>query len=182
MAVITRSRALAIITFCLLSDQLSKLLVRQSMAEGDSIRLLGDLFRLTYVENRAGVMGISLIPMWLLTLLSVSAAVWMAWWLFSSLPAKGWLQAILPWILGGALGNMVDRIWFRSVTDMLDVDIPDIRIAPMNLAGWAFPGFELERWWVFNLADSYIFVCMILLILLSLAGKLDPQTEQGSDR
>jgi len=133
------------------------------MAPGDSIPVLGDIFRLTHVENRAGVMGISILPLWLLTLISLPAVAYMLFWLWRRLPAQGWMERLLPWILGGAAGNLWDRVTRRRVTDMFDVDIPDI----------ALGSFQLERWWVFNLADSYIFVCMIILLVLGFTGRLD---------
>jgi lipoprotein signal peptidase len=150
------------------------------MVEGESFALLGDFFRITYVENRAGVMGISLLPMWLLSLLSIVAALAMGVWLFRRLPQKGWIPATLPWILGGALGNMIDRLVFGSVTDMFDVNIPDIHLPAIHSIG--FSGFHLDRWWVFNLADSYIFVCMILLMALSFTGHIESSGEERESK
>lgn len=133
------------------------------MAPGESIPLLGDVFRLTHVENRAGVMGISILPLWLLTLISLPAVGYMLFWLWRRLPAQGWMERLLPWILGGAAGNLWDRVVRHRVTDMFDVDMPDITLG----------AFHLERWWVFNLADSYIFVCMIVLLALGFTGRLE---------
>ncbi len=151
--------------FCFASDQLLKVAVRSAMVESQSVQVLGDAFRLTYVENRAAVMGISLLPLWVVTLASLPAMAIMAWWMWRRLPSRSWLARILPWVVGGAAGNLFDRLLFRQVTDMLDVDFPDI----------ALGAFQLERWWVCNLADCYIFVGMILLIVFSFNGKLEDE-------
>lgn len=135
--------------------------------------------RLSHVENRAGVMGIRLLPMWALTLLSLPAVALMFWWLWKQLPARHWLARLLPWVLGGAAGNLWDRVVRQRVTDMFDVDIPDLHLAAGRVLGFDFPGFHLERWWVFNLADSFLFVCMIWLLVLGLLGRLEEEPAVG---
>lgn len=172
---ITRARAVLIIALCFATDQLLKLAVRVWLEPGQSLPLLGDWVRLTLVENRAGVMGISLLPLWALTALSLPAVVLLGWWLWRQLPGRTWLVRLLPWVLGGAAGNLWDRVLRGRVTDMFDVDIPDIHLPAARLAGFDFPGFHLERWWVFNLADSFIFVCMILILILGLSGRLEQE-------
>lgn len=58
-------------------------------------------------------------------------------------------------ILSGAVGNLIDRIFFGKVTDFLDVDFFNI-----SLGNW-----HIERWYVFNIADSCIVIGVILLII-----------------
>jgi signal peptidase II len=159
--------------FCLLTDQLSKLAVRLWINQENELQFFGEIFRIVHVENTAGVMGIGIIPMWVLSILSIGAVVLIAYWLWKMLPSKDWWALILPWVLGGALGNLIDRIMYRSVTDMFDVDIPDVNLPAFDWWIIHFDGFYLTRWWVFNVADSYIFLSMILLIFLSLSGRLD---------
>ncbi len=53
-------------------------------------------------------------------------------------------------ILGGAFGNLIDRIFFGGVTDFI---------------WWDFPDFIMERWPVFNIADSSIVVAICLLVV-----------------
>lgn len=177
-----------IIGGCVLLDQASKLAVRSGMPLGSSRPLLGDVIRLTHVENRAAVMGLDLLPMGILTIVSVVAVFALGWWLRSLMdqqeqPAARRLAAILPWVIGGALGNLIDRGLFRGVTDMVDVDIPDINLPAFSLGPLDFGGLQLERYWVFNIADSFIFVGMVLIIVLSLTGHLDehPQPAESAD-
>ena len=58
-------------------------------------------------------------------------------------------------ILSGAFGNFIDRIFIHKVIDFIDVNIPDINIF----------GFELQRWPIFNIADSFICMGVVLLLL-----------------
>ena len=73
----------------------------------------------------------------------------------------------LSFILGGAIGNLIDRIAFRKVVDFLDCDIPDIVIPHFEIGFFSFPGYYLPRWPIFNVADMAVTVG-ILLIFMSL--------------
>ena len=74
-------------------------------------------------------------------------------------------------IIGGALGNLLDRMLYKRVVDFMDVDIPDIGIPAFEILSLQFPGFELHRWPVFNVADVFITAGMILLIIVSFYDK-----------
>jgi signal peptidase II len=169
----TRPLAFWILIFCFVSDQLLKVACRQFLTPHEPLSIWGEQLQLTLLENRAGVMGIDLLPMWVLSLLSLLAIFFIAYWLYRILPSREPLARILPWILGGALGNFYDRLFRGSVTDFFDVNIPDLHINPFDLLGLHFAGFHLERWWVFNLADSFIFVGMLVIVFLSLSGQLE---------
>jgi signal peptidase II len=69
-------------------------------------------------------------------------------------------------ILGGALGNLIDRVLFGPVTDFFSMDFPD---------------FIMERFPVFNIADSSIFIGVVLMIIdmLFIKDKPSPLPETG---
>ncbi|MEA3296675.1 MAG: signal peptidase II, partial [candidate division Zixibacteria bacterium] len=79
----------------------------------------------------------------------------------------------LAFITGGAIGNIIDRIRFGRVVDFLDVDFFDIDIL----------GYQLSRWWTFNIADAAI-TCAIVFIIVSVLlfpskhTPKPPETEQ----
>ena len=68
-------------------------------------------------------------------------------------------QPILAWpmsfIVGGAIGNIIDRIRFGQVVDFIDIDIPDINFLRM----------QIDRWWTFNIADASISCSLVFLIV-----------------
>jgi len=72
----------------------------------------------------------------------------------------------LAFIAGGAIGNLIDRIRLGHVVDFIDVDIPDINLF----------GFHMERFWIFNIADSAISCAIVFLLIqiLFLHKTLDP--------
>lgn len=63
----------------------------------------------------------------------------------------------LSFIAGGAAGNLVDRIQFGRVIDFVDVDFFDVNLF----------GYQLNRWWTFNIADAAI-SCAIVFLLIHL--------------
>lgn len=64
----------------------------------------------------------------------------------------------LAFIAGGAIGNLIDRIRLGYVIDFIDVDFFDIDLF----------GFQLERWWTFNIADAAISCSIVFLIVYML--------------
>ncbi len=125
-------------------DQVSKFLIRANMSPGQSIPEDG-LFRITYVTNIGGVFGILSNQAFLIILTTAVGIA--AILLYSRYPIfKRMLVKIsLGLLLGGALGNLIDRLSFGWVVDFIDI------------------GFGQYRWPTFNLADSAIVLGVILL-------------------
>ncbi|MEW6750211.1 MAG: signal peptidase II [Candidatus Latescibacterota bacterium] len=131
----------------LIVDQVTKLVVMQTMMRNQSISVLGDVFRLTYIHNSGAAFGLNLGSPALHTLVSIVALAALAW-LFRTSPAENRVMRVsLCLILGGALGNIVDRLRLSEVVDFLDFGIGTL------------------RWPVFNVADSCVTVGIVLLAL-----------------
>ena len=133
-------------------DQISKfwvLEVYQLPARG-SVEIL-PFFSLSMVWNRGVSFGLlqsdADLGRWGLAVFSTGVAIALAFW--ARKVTRPWLATALGLVIGGAVGNLIDRIRFGAVADFLDVS-------------WLyFP-------WVFNVADSAITIGVILLILDSL--------------
>ncbi len=127
-------------------DQVSKILVLTHLYE-DQLRLIPDVFHFTYVENRGMAFGLLAEHRWVFLFLSVVgiALIGFYLWFFS----KGTTGRIgLALIIGGGIGNMIDRVRLGFVVDFLDF--------------CAFP----ELWgWVFNIADTAVCVGAALFVL-----------------
>ncbi len=143
-------RALVYAAFVVLLDQVTKYLVRQHLELHATVRVLGNFFRLTYVENSGIVFGIrvgSAQP--LITGLSIIAAVLILYYFFRERENHVLIRLSLALVLGGAIGNLIDRILFGRVTDFLDF------------------GIGTYRFFVFNAADSAVTIGVILFLILT---------------
>ena len=126
-------------------DQLSKLWIRANLILGQSLPQDSPI-RLTYVLNEGAVFGLGVPP----TVIFVFGACLIIFLiLLYRSPWVGRTRWIWGIILGGAFGNLIDRLHSGYVTDFIDVRV----------------------WPVFNLADSAMVIGSCLLILFLLRGK-----------
>jgi len=132
-----------------LADQLTKWLMLARFAPGERLELTG-FFNLVLVFNKGAAFSfLAAAQGWqtpLLAAFALGAAVVVSVLIVRS-PERRLLCAGLALILGGALGNLVDRLRFGHVVDFLD----------LHAAGWHWPAF--------NVADSAITIGAALLIL-----------------
>lgn len=140
-------------------DQFSKMAIRNLFAKIDmhTIPVFGNFFRLTFVENSGAVFGIDPqlgnLTNIILTILHIIAIAVIIYLFLKNKHALPRFSFTL--ILSGAFGNLIDRIIFGRVTDFLDVDFFNLTIG----------NWHIDRWYVFNIADSCIVVGVILLII-----------------
>ncbi len=135
-----------------IADQLTKWLALASLAPGERRELTGFLNLVLWFNKGAAFSFLSDAPGWqtpLLVAFAVGAAIVVSVLLVRS-PAKRLFAGGLALILGGAVGNVIDRLRFGHVVDFID----------LHAAGWHWPAF--------NVADSAITVGAVLLILDSL--------------
>jgi len=144
-------------------DQISKIIVKNSMQLHDSIEVLGDFFKLTYIENPGMAFGIQLESKLLFTMLSVIASLIIFIYLIRLPNERLLFRFSLSLILGGAIGNLIDRIFFGKVIDFFDVEFFNIIIPPFKILFINFQGYELTRWPIFNVADSAVTCGMVLI-------------------
>ena len=121
------------------------------------IRVLGEFLRFIYVRNPGSAMGLFPVGRWVLVGVSVAATVFLAWLYRTTDPALRLRRAAMAAILGGALGNLVDRVFY----DGLVVDFIDV-------------GLGTHRFYTFNVADMGVSVGgAILFLCLVLEGRRD---------
>ena len=119
--------ALWLVPVVLLLDQVSKWVVVRRMELGQSIEVLGNFFRLTYIHNPGAAFGIDIGSPLLHTLASVVALGVLAWMFRQAPPDARLLRLALGMVLGGALGNIVDRVRLGEVVDFFDVGLGTLR-------------------------------------------------------
>ncbi len=131
-----------------------------------SFPLLGDFARFTYIENAGMAFGIDVGAKLFFSLFSLLASIAIFLYLYSIRKEKLSVKIPIALILGGAVGNLIDRIfygiWFNhgklfygKVVDFIDVDFIDVN----------FFGYQLTRWPVFNVADASVTIGITLLLV-----------------
>ena len=146
------------------ADQASKFLVLRQIELGTSVPILGNLVLFTHQMNPAGAMSIRLGPPVFYLVVTAVVAVFIGY----SLVAHGMgkmTRAALLLVLGGAVGNMIDRIRFGAVVDFIDVEFFDFSMPAIDLGPIQVPGEVMTRWPVFNIADACVSVGIVLLLL-----------------
>jgi signal peptidase II len=176
---IKKFKFLIISLLVILSDQLSKTVVAHNFQIGESIPVLGNFFKLTFVLNPGGVFGSKLGSQNFYTLISILAIIAVSWLFFKTRRSETWLKIGLCTVLGGAVGNLIDRFRFGEVVDFLDFDFFNINLPPSKILFFNFPGFSLERWPVFNLADSFVLIGMVLIVIHLLKSPKNESLNSG---
>ncbi|MBZ0182975.1 MAG: signal peptidase II [Melioribacteraceae bacterium] len=172
-------RVLYLTVFVVIFDQLTKVLVKginipflnldlSGMRYGQSFNIIGEFVKFTFVENPGMAFGIDVgeTSKLFLSLFSIIASIGILIYLFKLKDEKLILRLALALILGGAIGNMIDRtfygifygyapIFYGRVVDFINVDFFDFSIF----------GRTYERWPIFNIADSAVTVGVILLLI-----------------
>jgi signal peptidase II len=153
----------SIISAVLILDQVTKYLARIFLQPVHSVSIIGDFFRLTYVENPGIAFGLRINNKLFFSFLSMVAVLIIFYYLFTLKNHKN-LRIAFAMILGGAFGNLIDRFLFGRVVDFLDFEFIDIRIPPFKMLFLNFSGYSMDRWPVFNIADIAVTLGMVVII------------------
>jgi len=137
--------ALALALTVFVADQAIKSMVEGSMQVGESITLVPGFLSLTYIKNDGGAFGILGGSQMILLVGSTVAVVVVLWMLLSGRPSMLTMLGC-GLILGGAAGNLLDRLSSGEVTDYI----------------------HFSFWYIFNAADAAIVVGVGLLLLSAL--------------
>lgn len=161
----TRSRSNAISwlrlsALAIIVDQLSKWWVLTHTFPGQQVPLIDGFLYRTLAFNRGAAFSFladgSGWQRWFFVVLAVAISVALVVWLWRT-PRRDWRTALpLALIIGGAVGNLIDRVRDGQVTDFILVFFGD----------WAYPAF--------NVADSCITVGAVILVAFSLFGQKKP--------
>jgi len=170
-------RFLIITILVILADQLSKTAVICLLPPGESVSVLGNLFRLTLVLNPGGVFGTRLGSQNFYAFISLLAIGITLWFFFKTKTQEKSFRIGLCLVLGGAVGNLIDRFRFGEVVDFLDFDFFNVSLPPTKILFLKSPGFYLDRWPVFNLADSFVLIGMVLVVIHLLFYKENPTAD-----
>ena len=133
--------------FVILLDQITKWLIVSKMYLGESIPIIDNIFYITSHRNRGAAWGILQGQMWLFYVITIIVIVGIMYYLYKAAKGKWMLGVSLALMLGGAIGNFIDRVIRKEVVDFIHTYV----------FGYNFP--------VFNIADSALVIGVILLMI-----------------
>lgn len=136
-------------------DQLSKNVVRNNVDSKSYIEVIENHFILTNVENTGAMLGFGqdlppLLKIIFLQLLPVVVLVILLMRILWKSHLKGWLIVAFAFVIGGGIGNLIDRIAYGSVTDFFQIKIGIFRTG------------------IFNMADVSVTIGILLLLFFSM--------------
>lgn len=176
-------------------DQVSKFLVKginlpslgivtKGMKPGETIDIIDNFFRLTFIENPGMAFGLEIGSKQLRSVFTIIASIFIVYFIYKNRKEIFYLRISLALILGGAIGNLIDRIFYGviygsdkilqgNVVDFFQINIPDIKIF----------GKVFYSWPIFNVADIAVsagFV-MILIGYRKIFNNKEAEEQQPSD-
>ncbi len=155
---------LSVAAVILLLDIVTKVLAVRLLTPGQPVSIIGDTVTWTLVRNSGAAFSMATGYTWVLTLVATAVVIGIVW--MGRRLVSPWWALGLGLILGGALGNLVDR-FFRS---------------PGPLRGHVVDFLSIGWWPVFNVADPAVVGGAILLVVLSLFGfDFDTVGRRGKD-
>ena len=134
-----------IIVLCIAADQLTKKCAAANLKDKSTLPILENIFHFTYVENRGAAFGMLADHRWVFMILSVVGIAAIFVYLTVTKPKSWWMRLALCFIVGGGVGNMIDRIARGYVIDFIDCRFIDF--------------------YVFNVADSFVCVGCAMFII-----------------
>lgn len=163
--------------FIIIADQISKFLVKginvpflginlKGMGHGSSISIIDNFFRITFIENPGIAFGMEIGSKPIRSIFTIFASLLIIYFIYKNRKESLYLRTALALILGGAIGNLFDRIFHGviygtdkllsgNVVDFFQINIPDIKIF----------GHVFYSWPIFNVADMAITAGFLMVIL-----------------
>jgi signal peptidase II len=149
--------------FIVAFDQVTKLLIKDRFYLGETYEALGSFVRFIFVQNPGIAFGLHFGSAWFYAAFASVASLVLLIYLYRLRQARFALRLSLALILGGAVGNLIDRFVHGEVIDFIEI----------GLANWRWP-------FIFNVADIGVTIGMSLLIFLTLTEKEETESSPSN--
>lgn len=139
-------------------DQISKEVVRKKVSSKDYIELIDEHFILTNIENKGAMLGFGenfspLVKIIFLQGLPLVVLLILLYRTLTKTDLNNWLIVAFAFVIGGGIGNLIDRIYYGSVTDFFQIRL------------------GLLKTGIFNMADVSVTFGVLLILFLSLTNR-----------
>ncbi|HCL4547425.1 signal peptidase II [Clostridium botulinum] len=129
-------------------DRISKIWALNTLASGRDIVVIKNLFSFSYLENRGAAFGIFQNRLIFLSLITAIVILGVVYFIVKYKPTSKLLKISLSLIISGAIGNLIDRIYYKFVVDFIMLHYKDV---------YYFP--------TFNVADMLVVIGTVLLAI-----------------
>jgi signal peptidase II len=158
----THSENMPILFFSLIIivfDQISKLMIKSRFNLHESYQVFGNMLHFTYVQNPGIAFGIHFGTTWFYALFAGIASLFLLFYIYRMRRSRFAFRLALAFILGGAIGNLIDRFAHGEVIDFIEI------------------GFATWRWpFIFNVADIAVSIGIVILIVLAITEKEETES------
>lgn len=158
-------------------DQVTKFLVKglkieslginiQGMPYGSSKPFLGDVVKLTFIENPGMAFGIDIGPKMFLTIFTIVASMFIFFYIYKHRKDGILIRLSLALILAGAVGNLIDRTFYGLIYDYAPLFKGKV-VDFMQVEFWDFTllGRTYTTWPIFNVADVSVSVGFLIILV-----------------
>lgn len=142
-------------------DQLTKYLTVQNIDLYEVVEVIPNIVSFTYIQNTGAAFSILEGQMWFFYIVTIVVVAGLIYYMYTEAKEDKLLGFLLSLILAGAIGNFIDRLFLQYVVDMIKLEFIDFAI--------------------FNVADSYLSVGVILLLIYTLYDERKTLKEDNGD-
>ncbi|MBE6626675.1 MAG: signal peptidase II [Ruminococcaceae bacterium] len=153
--------SLIVVVLSVVLDQLSKYLAVTYLTQIDTFPVIENVLHFTYVENRGAAFGMLSEHRWVFMVLSVVGIGALIVWLAISKVKSRWLQCAIALVVGGGIGNMIDRVRLEYVIDFIDC--------------------RFINFYVFNIADSCVCVGCAMVVLAVIIDEVKEKKKRKAE-
>lgn len=153
-----------VIVLSIIVDQITKHIVSSKMALYQSIPIIKNVLHITYIKNEGAAFGMLANHRWVFMVISTIAIIALIVYLFGFCKENRFVKIGLALVIGGGIGNMIDRTSLGYVVDMIDC--------------------QFINFYIFNVADSCVCVgagVIFLGIILAITKEKKKQTKEEKE-
>lgn len=152
---------LIVVVLSVVLDQLSKYLAVTYLTQIDTFPVIENVLHFTYVENRGAAFGMLSGHRWVFMVASIVGIIALAVWLAVSKTKNRWMQCAIALVIGGGIGNMIDRVRLEYVIDFIDC--------------------RFINFYVFNIADSCVCVGCAMVVLAVIIDEVKEKKKRKAE-
>jgi signal peptidase II len=162
----------AVALLIIIIDQVSKWLIVQNLSLYETVSVIGHFFMITSHRNSGAAFSILEGQQWFFYIITTVVVVGMIWYMQKVQREKKRLLAVaIGFLLGGALGNFIDRVLYGEVVDFLQFNFK------FSLFGKAID----YTFAIFNIADTSITIGVVLIFIDALRGWLKERRGKSNE-